>query len=42
MNNRPPNHRYPPITAMIALLIFCWGGLWLLIAILETYAASTP
>lgn len=42
MSNRPPDHRYPPILSLIALIVFCWAGLWLMITILDTIYHSQP
>lgn len=44
MNNRPPDHRYPPATAIFTLLAFCAAGLIILITALNAYAEhiTTP
>lgn len=42
--SRPPDHRYPPATAIFALIAWCAAGLIILITALNAYAEhnATP
>lgn len=44
MKNTPPNHQYPPATAIFALLAFLTAGMLILITALNAYAEhnATP
>lgn len=40
--NTPPNHRYPPITSIFALLAFLIAGMIILITALNALIETTP